>query len=93
MTNAVIVPVGDGRICFTSLGVTDLVVDMNGWLTPSSTSGLVSASKRLVDTRYGVGGVHRLAAGAEFELVVTANPATTAVALSVTAVDPSSAGS
>lgn len=88
VTNAAIVPVGDGRICFTSLGTTDLVVDLNGWLAPSATAGLVSANRRLVDTRTGQGGITRLAAGQTVQVPVTsAGSTTTAVALGITAVD------
>ena len=93
VTNAAIVPVGDGRICFTSLGTTDLVVDLNGWLTTTSSTGLVVAPRRLADTRTGEGGVARLAAGGVIEVqVTTAGSSTTAVALGVTAVDPGAAG-
>jgi hypothetical protein len=93
VTNAAIVPVGDGRICFTSLGTTDLVVDLNGWLTTGSTTGLVSVTRRLVDTRTGQGGVTRLPAGGIVEVAVTTpGSATTAVALGITAVDPSADG-
>jgi hypothetical protein len=93
VTNAAIVPVGDGRICFTSLGTTDLVVDLNGWLTTTSSTGLVAATRRLADTRIGEGGVARLAAGGVIEVqVTTAGSSTTAVALGVTAVDPGAAG-
>lgn len=89
VTNAAIVPVGDGRICFASLGTTDLVVDLNGWLTTTAPAGLVATTRRLADTRTGEGGVSRLAAGGVIEVAVTApGSSTTAVALSVTAVDP-----
>lgn len=97
VTNAAIVPVGDGRICFRSLGDTDLVVDLNGWLTTASTTGLVSATRRLVDTRTGDGGATRLPAGGVIEVAVTpagssAGSSVTAVALGVTAVDPGADG-
>jgi hypothetical protein len=93
VTNAAIVPVGDGRVCFTSLGITDLVVDLNGWLTSGSTTGLVSVTRRLADTRTGAGGISRLAPGDVVEIAVTsAASSTTAVALGVTAVDPSANG-
>jgi hypothetical protein len=91
VTNAAIVPVGDGRICFTSLASTDLIVDLNGWLTTESDVGLVAANRRLADTRTGEGGVTRLAAGRTIEVVV-AGPGTSAVALGVTAVDPGTDG-
>ncbi len=93
VTNAAIVPVGDGRVCFTSLGTTDLVVDLNGWLTTGTSTGLVSVTRRLVDTRTGEGGASRLAAGGVIEVAVTtAGSSTTAVALGVTAVDPGANG-
>jgi hypothetical protein len=89
VTNAAIVPVGDGRICFTSLSTTDLVVDLNGWLTTASPAGLVTANRRLADTRTGQGGASRLTAGTTIEIpVTTPGSATTAVALGITAVDP-----
>ena len=93
VTNAAIVPVGDGRICFSSMVATDLVVDLNGWLTTGSTSGLVTATRRLADTRSGDGPMSRLAAGGMIEVAVTSpGSTTTAVALGVTAVDPSANG-
>ena len=93
VTNSAIVPVGDGRICFTSLGTTDLVVDLNGWLTASSSAGLVPVNRRLVDTRTGDGGHVRLGAGDVLRLpVTTAGSSTVAVALTVTAVDPGEDG-
>lgn len=93
VTNAAIVPVGDGRICLTSLATTDLVVDLNGWLTASSDAGLVPVTRRLADTRTGQGGVTRLDAGGVVEVeVTTPGSTTTAVALGVTAVDPGADG-
>lgn len=93
VTNAAIVPVGDGRICFTSFASTDLIVDLNGWLTTAASAGLVPANRRLADTRTGQGGVGRLVGGDTIEVAVTSpGSATTAVALGVTAADPSAAG-
>ncbi|MCU1400526.1 MAG: hypothetical protein JWN62_3635, partial [Acidimicrobiales bacterium] len=93
-TNAVIVPVGDGRICVRSSTDVDLVVDLNGWLTTTSAVGLQPvAARRLVDTRLGLGGSVRLSPGQQIQVpVVAAGSATTAVSLNVTAVDPSVAG-
>ena len=52
LANAALIPVGDGRLCFQSLTDVDLVVDLNGWLTRSSTVGMVrSTAGRLLDTR------------------------------------------
>lgn len=93
VTNASIVPVGDGRVCFTSQGSTDLIVDLNGWLTTDAPAGLVPANRRLTDTRTGLGGVTRLGDGSTIEVAVTTpGSSTTAVALGVTAVDPAQAG-
>lgn len=94
LANAAIVPLGDGRVCFQSLTDTDLVVDLNGWLTRSSTVGMVpSESGRLLDTRQPGASARRLAAGATISLqVVAPNTGTTAVALNVTAVDPGADG-
>ena len=33
VTNSTIVPIGDGEVCFWSYAATDLIVDLNGWLT------------------------------------------------------------
>jgi hypothetical protein len=93
-TNAVIVAVGDGRICLRSSTAVDLVVDLNGWLSPSSAVGLQPvASRRLVDTRTGLGGSLRLGPQQTIQVpVVGAGSPATAVALNVTAVDPSASG-
>jgi len=93
-TNAVIVPIGDGTLCFRSSTAVDLVVDLNGWLTAGSNVGLQPvASRRLVDTRTGVGGSTRLAAGQQVQIpVVAAGSASTAVSLNITAVAPRAAG-
>ncbi len=93
-TNAVIVAVGDGRICLRSSTAVDLVVDLNGWLTAASPVGLQTLpSRRLVDTRTGLGGSARLAVGQMIQIPVVGTGSTsTAVALNVTAVDPSAAG-
>jgi hypothetical protein len=93
-TNAAIVPIGSGTICFRSSSAVDLVVDLNGWLTTSSDVGLQPVtSTRLVDTRSGLGGNRRLHPGQMIQVPVVdpASPAT-AVSLNVTAVDPSLAG-
>ena len=95
VTNAAIVPIGDGRICMSSLAATELVVDLNGWLTSGSAAGLVPAAERLADTRLGLGGSTRLSVHGEMSITVVAPAAAasvTAVALTVTAVDPSASG-
>ena len=93
-TNAVIVSVGDGHICLRSLSTVDLVIDLNGWLTTNSTVGLQPvSSRRLVDTRLGLGGSTRLQSGQTLEVqAVAGGSPSTAVALNVTAVDPSQSG-
>ncbi len=89
VTNAAIVPIGDGRICFTASVATDLLVDLNGWLTTTSNVGLVSTSRRVADTRSGQGGSTRLSPGTSIEVpVVPSGSTAVAVALTVTAVNP-----
>lgn len=93
-TNSVIVPVGNGNICFRSSTAVDIVVDLNGWLTTTSDVGLQPMrSQRLVDTRTGQGGNVRLHAGQTIKVpVVDSGSPATAVALNVTAVVPSAEG-
>ena len=93
ITNAAIVPLGDGRICVTTLAATDVIVDLNGWIAPSSNVGLVPVTaRRLADTRIGLGGSARLQPGRTLQLPVVSPGAAVAVALSITAVDPSTNG-
>ena len=57
VTNAAIVPIGSGELCFRSEGATDLIIDLNGWLTTTSNVGLVPVeARRVIDTRSGIGG-------------------------------------
>ena len=86
-----------GGLCAFSSSSTDLVVDVNGFYVPSGTGRFASVTPaRLMDTRSGLGGVGRLAAGTVTPLKVTgvAGVPTTArlVSLNVTSVDPSSLG-
>ena len=92
-TNGATIGIGDGRICFRTAEAVDLVVDLNGWLTTASSVGLRPvASRRLVDTRVGLGG-NTLTAGSLLEVsVVAANSPATAVAINLTAVNPSVGG-
>ncbi len=93
VTNAATIPLGDGRLCLRTATQTDLLVDLNGWLTVSSIVGLVPVgSRRVVDTRSSLGSTGRLAAGGRLTVAVGADPSATAVALNVTAVDPSETG-
>jgi hypothetical protein len=94
VTNAAILPLGDGEICFWSNTDTDLLVDLNGWLTTGATAGLQPVTpRRLVDTRSGIGGSSRLAADETIvvQAVAPGSPAT-AVQLDLTAVDPGADG-
>ena len=54
--NAVIVPVGDGEICFHVYGSAHLVVDVYGWL-PFGAGFTTVTPNRVMDTRDGTGGV------------------------------------
>ena len=93
ITNSAIVPFGDGRICITSQTDTDLLVDLNGWLTTASDAGLVPVTaRRVVDTRVGTGAPRRLTAGEQIEIDPGAAAGATAVSLNVTAVDPGGDG-
>jgi hypothetical protein len=94
VTNSTIVPIGDGEVCFWSYGATDLVVDLNGWLSTSSDVGLEPVTaRRLVDTRSGLGGSTRLAADQTIVVpVVPAGSPVTAVQLNLTAVQPGADG-
>jgi hypothetical protein len=94
VTNAAIVPLGDGEVCFFASADTELLVDLNGWLTPEAPVGLQPmTARRLVDTRSGVGGSSRLAAGQTIVVPALAPGSTaTAVQLNLTAVDPAADG-
>ena len=94
VTNSTIVPIGDGEVCFWSYAATDLIVDLNGWLTTTSNVGLQPVpARRLVDTRSGQGGSTRLAADQTIVVpVVPAGSPVTAVQLNLTAVQPAADG-
>jgi hypothetical protein len=90
-----------GDVCFKSYAPTDLVVDLAGWYAPAGGSSFVTPDPvRLFDTRdpqTAPGGVvQRLAEGGELPIQITGTglvPAgATAVALNLTAADPSSDG-
>jgi hypothetical protein len=87
ISNAAVVPIGDGRICWWTLRPTELIVDLDGWLTTGSDVGLRPVEpRRLIDTRIGGG---RLRAGDTIAVQV-APPGgdVVAVSVNVTAVDP-----
>lgn len=103
--NGVIASVGNlGSMCFYSLSSTDLIVDISGWIEGTSYVG--ATPKRLVDTRDGTGGVlgpinrstpltiqiTDLLVLDAFGDSTTIPPSIGAVALNVTAVQPSSSG-
>lgn len=93
VSNAAIVPLGDGRVCFRSQFDVDLIVDLNGWMSPDAALGLEPiVPRRLFDSREGDGG-GRLAADRviEVEAVLSGSDAE-AVALSVTAIKPDGFG-
>ncbi len=93
-TNGLVVPIGDGRLCLRTLTAVDIVIDLNGWLTTTSDVGLQPvAPRRLIDTRFGLGGSGRLRAQQTLEVpVVAAGSLATAVSLNITAVNPTRAG-
>jgi hypothetical protein len=84
-----------GELCvFTSAGA-DILVDVTGWLGPSGSSRLVPLGPtRGVDTRSGLGGSGRVAAGSttRFDLTAALPPRSTAIAVNLTAVNPEAAG-
>jgi hypothetical protein len=84
-----------GELCvFTSAGA-DILVDVTGWLGSSGSSRLVPLGPtRGVDTRSGLGGTGRVAAGSttRFDLTAALPPRSTAIALNLTAVNPAAAG-
>jgi hypothetical protein len=102
--NQVIAPVGaDGKVDFynASTGSTDLIADVAGYFTQTSSSGYSALTPyRLVDTRYGTGEPKRPLAGkGSFAVQIAGNdggklPASgiTAVALNVTSTASQGAG-
>jgi hypothetical protein len=84
-----------GDVCVFSAADTDVIVDVTGWLGPTGGSRLQQIGPvRAVDTRVGVGGSLRLAAGSTttFDLGGFVPAATSAVAINLTAVAPGQAG-
>lgn len=84
-----------GDVCvFTSAGA-DVIVDVTGWLGASGDSRMVPLGPtRSVDTRSGLGGSRRVAAGSttRFDLTAALAPRSTAVAVNLTALAPTNAG-
>ena len=84
-----------GELCVFTLAGADILVDVTGWLGSSGTSRLVPLGpSRTTDTRVGLGGSGRVAAGSttRFDLTAALPPRSTAIALNLTAVDPAAAG-
>jgi hypothetical protein len=86
---------GGGQLCIYAHAATDVVVDVTGWIGPAATQRFNSTTPtRVADTRSGLGGVSRLAAGGTIQVDVAAwvPPSASAVALNVTSDAASSAG-
>ena len=89
-SNAAVVPVGNGRICLQTLRETELIIDLNGWLTSAAAVGLQPVTPvRLVDTRANLGGYGRQGPKGVIEVqAVPPGSPSVAVALNITAVSP-----
>ncbi len=84
-----------GEVCVYTFAAADILVDVTGWLGSSGDSRMVPVGPtRAVDTRSGVGGSRRVAAGSTtvFDLGAALPSRSTAVAVNLTAVAPSAAG-
>ncbi len=92
--NLVMVPLGPGNTLtfYNNAGTVDVLADLVGYNVSSGTSGFTGRNTpvRVLDTRTGTGApAAKLGAGATLTLTVPGLPAgTTAVAMSVTAVNP-----
>ncbi|MFK7917327.1 MAG: zinc-dependent metalloprotease family protein [Ilumatobacter sp.] len=97
VANSVIVPLSPtGEICVMSSQSTQLVLDVTGFVSPEGGLELERlVSKRVVDTRIGVGLPERLAAGSRTVIPLLSeidDSSIRAVSLNVTAVRPASNG-
>jgi hypothetical protein len=82
----------DGDVCVYSSTATDVIVDISAWFSSGAAAGMsASESRRVADTRSGLGGSLRLAAGSVLT-VATGDVGASAVALNVTAIGASEAG-
>ena len=84
-----------GEVCVYTYAAADILIDVTGWLGESGSSRMVPVGPtRAADTRTGLGGSRRVAAGSTtvFDLRSTLPPRSTAVALNLTAVSPATAG-
>ena len=84
-----------GEVCVFAQGAADVIVDVTGWLGSTGASRLTQIGPvRVADTRSGTGGSARVAAGATavFDLRGLLPSGATAVAVNLTAVEPSAGG-
>ena len=89
VANTTIVGLGsDASLCVRSNVAVDVVLDVNGWVTPAGNQHVAKAPTRLVDTRVNKGG-SRLSAGGVLRVPVAAASAASGAVLSVTSVDGS----
>jgi hypothetical protein len=90
--NMVIAAVGPGGtvMFYNGAGTVDVIADLSGYFTPIAPAGFTGMSpSRVMDTRIGKGVVGKVGAGGAVTLTIPGLPAgTTAVALNVTAVNP-----
>lgn len=85
----------NGAVCVFAQAASDVIVDVTGWLGSAGASRLTQIGPvRVADTRSGLGRSWRLAAGATamFDLRGLLPSGSTAVALNLTAVEPSAGG-
>ncbi|CAN5467170.1 hypothetical protein BH10ACT2_BH10ACT2_11100 [soil metagenome] len=82
----------DGYVCVFASVAVNVIVDVTGWFSPDGENRMTpSVPHRVADTRVGMGGSTRLAAGGVLT-VDTGEPTATAVALNVTAAGASALG-
>jgi uncharacterized protein YkwD len=83
-----------GGLCVYTNADTDLVVDITGWVSPSSTGRFTpTAATRVLDTRIAMNAAGKLPAGQTLEVQVTGAATNipvdaTAVSINITAIDP-----
>ena len=100
IANATIIPIAaDGTISIYTQSGGHVIVDVTGWITdntaPSATTGRfvpLAVPDRVVDTRFGVGGVDRLTTGSTSAVGVLVPPTATAVAAVLTNTTPGADG-
>ena len=93
--NAIATLSPQGDVCVYTYAAADIIIDVTGWLGPSGSSRMVPVGPtRAADTRTGLGGSRRVAAGSTtvFDLRAALPPQSTAIAVNLTAVAPATAG-